>query len=80
MTRKKSETFNFESALDELTNLVEQMEKGGLSLEQSLTSFEKGVSLTRQCQKALGEAEQKVQILLEKNKQLELVDYEDDES
>ncbi|MGE3919966.1 MAG: exodeoxyribonuclease VII small subunit [Gammaproteobacteria bacterium] len=78
MTRKKSEAFNFEAALAELTTLVEQMEQGGLSLEQSLSSFEKGVQLTRQCQKALQDAEQKVQILLEKNKQLELVDYEDE--
>lgn len=43
------------------------MEQGELSLEDSLKSFERGVALTRTCQKALQEAEQKVQILLEKN-------------
>ncbi|KAF3982223.1 MAG: exodeoxyribonuclease VII small subunit [Methylococcales symbiont of Hymedesmia sp. n. MRB-2018] len=68
MPRKKSTTL-FEDSLEELEQLVEQMEKGELSLEESLKSFEKGVKLTNTCQKALQEAEQKVQILLEKNGQ-----------
>ncbi|MGZ5578667.1 MAG: exodeoxyribonuclease VII small subunit, partial [Methylobacter sp.] len=44
-----------------------QLEQGDISLEESLQSFERGVFLTRTCQKALQEAEQKVQILIEKN-------------
>ena len=63
MTRKSSE-FNFEKSLQELEALVEKLEAGDLSLEQSLKDFERGVALTRACQKALAEAEQKVQILL----------------
>ena len=66
MPRKKT-TNLFEESLAELEQLVEQMEQGELSLEDSLKSFERGVTLTRTCQKALQEAEQKVQILLEKN-------------
>lgn len=66
MPRKKT-TNLFEESLAELEQLVEQMEQGDLSLEDSLKSFERGVALTRTCQKALQEAEQKVQILLEKN-------------
>lgn len=66
MPRKKT-TNLFEESLAELEQLVEQMEQGDLSLEDSLKSFERGVNLTRTCQKALQEAEQKVQILLEKN-------------
>ncbi len=69
MAKKSVDTFNFETALAELNALVEKMELGGLSLEDSLKSFEKGVALTRQCQQALQSAEQKVQILLEKNGQ-----------
>lgn len=57
----------FEETLASLETLVEQLEKGDLSLEESLKSFEQGVKLTRACQTALQEAEQKVQILLEKN-------------
>lgn len=68
MPRKKSATL-FEDALEELEQLVNQMEQGELSLEESLKSFERGVKLTSTCQKALQEAEQKVQILIEKNGQ-----------
>jgi len=60
-TRKK--TVNFEKKLVELENLVEALESGGLSLEESLKSFEKGIQITRECQEALKEAEQKVTLL-----------------
>ena len=60
---KKTKQSSFENALNELEALVEQMESGDLSLDQSLAAFEKGVALTRQCQKALSEAELKVQTL-----------------
>ena len=66
MPKKKSTTL-FEDSLVELEQLVSQLEQGDISLEESLKSFERGVTLTRTCQKALQEAEQKVQILLEKN-------------
>lgn len=57
--------FNFETALEELDQLVEKMEKGDLSLEASLSSFEHGVALVKNCQAALKAAEQKVQILIQ---------------
>jgi len=57
------EEINFEKAMDELETLVANMEKGEHSLEASLKDFERGVELTRLCQSALKEAEQKVQIL-----------------
>lgn len=66
MPKKKSPT-RFEDSLAELETLVNQLEQGDISLEESLKSFERGVFLTRTCQQALLEAEQKVQILLEKN-------------
>ena len=65
-----SETKNnpdFETALKTLESLVERMERGELSLEQSLECFEQGIKLTRECQKALTEAEQRVEILLGKD-------------
>jgi exodeoxyribonuclease VII small subunit len=58
---------SFEEALAELEQMVERMEQGNLPLEESLKLFERGIELTRTCQKALQEAEQKVQILLEEN-------------
>lgn len=62
-----SEPVNFEAALSELQNIVEKMEHGNLSLEASLSAFEQGIRLTQQCQKSLADAEQKVQILLQKS-------------
>ena len=66
MPKKKTAKINFEAAIKELEGLVEQMEQGEITLEQSLENFERGIELTRACQKALQEAEQKVQILTQK--------------
>ena len=51
---------HFEKILGELEGIVQQLEKGDLSLEQSLKQFEKGIGLARQCQNTLTQAEQKV--------------------
>lgn len=66
----------FEAALEELENLVEKMETGDLSLEDSLAAFERGVKLTRHCQSALQAAELKVKVLTESG-DLEDLDVED---
>ncbi len=60
-----------ETALDNLESLVERMESGELTLEESLKAFEEGVRLSRDCQQALQQAEQKVRILLEQNSDAE---------
>ena len=78
MAAKKNNTINFEKTLQELEKLVEKMESGELSLEESLQCFEKGVALTRSCQKALAEAEQKVQVLLQQEGAESLEDMEPD--
>ncbi len=67
MAQKKQKTPDFETALKELETLVERMENGESSLEDSLKDFERGIELTRSCQTALAEAEQKVEILLKKD-------------
>ena len=67
-TKKEAATLDFEAAIAELEQLVEIMEQGDISLEESLKNFERGIELTRNCQKALQEAEQKVQILTQNNK------------
>lgn len=72
---KKTNSINFEKTLAELEQLVETMEKGDLSLEESLKHFERGVALTKSCQQALSEAEQKVSILLNKNGKSELESF-----
>jgi exodeoxyribonuclease VII small subunit len=78
-TNKSDETsVDFEQALTRLEELVERMEEGDMSLEASLQAFEDGVRLTRQCQQALGAAEQRVQILLEKDGKIETEPFTDD--
>ena len=77
MSRKKTSP-RFEESLTELEQLIERLEEGDISLEDSLKTFERGVQLTRACQKALGEAEQKVQILLEDNGDLSLKPFADE--
>jgi len=69
----------FEEALAELESIVDTLEKGDLTLEQSLAAFERGVKLTRTCQKALDEAEQKVRILTEKSVDAEPQPFRADE-
>jgi exodeoxyribonuclease VII small subunit len=54
---------SFERALDELEQLVQGMEKGEQSLDQSLAAYERGIALYRECQKALEQAEQRVRLL-----------------
>ncbi|RDE18328.1 exodeoxyribonuclease VII small subunit [Motiliproteus coralliicola] len=73
---RKSQVPDFEASLSELEKLVDQMEQGELTLEQSLQAFEQGIKLTRDCQQRLSQAEQKVQVLIEQNGQIEAVDFE----
>ena len=54
---------NFESALAEFETLVEKMERGDLSLEDSVSAYERGVALHRYCEQALSTAERKIRIL-----------------
>ena len=78
MATKQQTEFNFEEALEELERLVSSMEEGELSLEDSMTAFEKGIKLTRECQTALQKAEQKVQILLNESGETQAFDVKDE--
>ncbi len=57
------ESLSFEQALARLTALVEKLESGRLSLEESVAAFEEGVKLTRRCEALLDHAEQRLQVL-----------------
>jgi len=74
--KKKTEIQPFEEALSELESLVETLEQGELSLEDSLKTFERGVELTRICQQVLKEAEQKILILSDKRVEAELEPFD----
>jgi exodeoxyribonuclease VII small subunit len=77
--KKEPKAPTFEEALNELESLVETLEQGDLSLEDSLKSFERGVSLTRSCQQALKAAEQKIQILSDQRIDAEPEPFERDD-
>ncbi|WP_448546638.1 exodeoxyribonuclease VII small subunit [Thalassotalea fusca] len=75
MAKKKLENLNFEESLDELETIVEKLEQGELSLEDAMSLFERGLNLSQHSQSKLKDAEQKIQILLEKNGQSTLEDF-----
>ena len=62
-TPDASPVARFEHSLDELEQLVEKMEQGEMSLEDSLAAYERGVGLYRRCQSALEQAELRVRLL-----------------
>lgn len=72
--KKKAATF--ESALEELEQLVERLESGDLPLDEALADFERGVKLTRECQQKLASAEQKVKVLMEENGQVQELPFD----
>jgi len=78
-TEKSNDLSGLEKSLEELEALVVRLESGDLPLEQALKEFERGVKLTRQCQAALTEAEQKVEILLKKTATAEPSPFTDGE-
>jgi len=74
---KKNKPLDFEATLAELEQLVEKMEAGESPLEDSLKDFEHGIALTRACQQALQEAEQKVHILMQQDNAAEPEEFDD---
>ncbi|WP_297812807.1 exodeoxyribonuclease VII small subunit [uncultured Methylophaga sp.] len=72
----KQKKLDYEAAVKELEALVERLEQGDISLEESLKLYERGVLLTRDCQESLKAAEQKVQMLLQQSGQNTMVDFD----
>ena len=79
MNSRKARTPDFEQALSDLETIVERLEHGELPLEESLKQFERGVQLARSCQELLKQAEQKVEILLQKTPDATPEAFEPDE-
>ncbi|MEJ2045672.1 MAG: exodeoxyribonuclease VII small subunit [Reinekea sp.] len=75
MTTKK--TPSFEDNLSALEGIVDQLESGKLSLDEAMKAFEQGIKLTRECQESLVTAEQKVQVLMNKNGEEQLEPWPD---
>ena len=80
MNTQLNKRVNFETAVTRLNEIVKDMEKGDLSLDDSLKKFEEGINLIRECQSVLHDAEQKVKMLTEKNDKTHLETFEDESS
>ena len=78
MAGKDTSNIKFESALEDLEGVVEQLETGALSLEDSLAAFEKGVGLVKFCNQKLNEVEKKIDFLVkDKEGKLQLKAFEE---
>ncbi len=75
MPKKKRENLSFEEALSELDVIVQKLEQGELSLEESMTVFERGLNLSQLSQTKLQDAEQRIKILMERNGESQLEDF-----
>ena len=76
MAKKKLENMSFEESLHELDSIVQNLEQGDMNLEESMALFERGLNLSQLSQVKLQAAEQKVKILLEKNGNAQLTDFD----
>ncbi len=77
MAANESLNQSFEAALETLEQIVERLESGELSLEESLAAFEAGVCLVKQCNQKLNEVEKKIEILVkDKENKLRLRNFE----
>ena len=80
MPVKKPDTPDFETAIQDLEEIVESMENDQLTLDESLKQFERGVELSRICQTNLKKAEQKVEQLVKKHGEMVIEPFNDNEN
>jgi exodeoxyribonuclease VII small subunit len=70
----KSKQINFETSLKTLEEIADMLESGDMSIEDSLKAFEKGIKLTKECNKKLDDVEGKIEELLSDNNTKEFKD------
>ena len=68
---------SFEDNMNNLEKIVTELENGDLNLDESISKFEEGIKISKECNKILEEAEKKITILLEKDGKIEEEDFED---
>ncbi|MCF8001886.1 MAG: exodeoxyribonuclease VII small subunit [Halanaerobiales bacterium] len=77
MSDKKDLTF--EKAMEELEEIVEALEEGGLPLEESLEKFSRGIELIKYCNNKLGETEKKIEVLIKEDEEIQdIVSFEEE--
>ena len=76
--KQQAQDFNLEQSLGQLEEIVQTLEDGDLSLEQAMKKFEQGVGLSRACQTALTQAEQRIRELIDDGDSVTLQPFIDD--
>jgi len=79
MSNNENNIKDFEKALQKLEKIVNAMESGDLGLEDSLNQFEEGIKLAKKCQDTLGNAETRVEKLIEKNGLLQTIPFDSED-
>lgn len=84
MTSKKAKYKDYESAVQRLEEITEQLESGESGLEQAIELYTEGLEIAQFCDKKLGEAEKKIKIITEKSgqfveKEFDTADDEDED-
>lgn len=74
---KKEESKNFETLMSELEEIVQELEKGDLNLDDSVAKFEEGMKISKECNKIIESSEKRISILLENNGELLEEKFED---
>jgi len=70
---------SFEKAIEELEDIVDSLEEGGLSLEDSLDKFSRGIKLIKYCNEKLSETEKKIEVLIKEDDELQkIVPFEEE--
>lgn len=75
----KKEDLNFEEAIKQLEEIAKELEQGDLSLDSSVSKFEEGMKLSKQCNSLLEDAEKRITILLEENGNLKEEEFKPEE-
>lgn len=73
---KKEENKSFEELMESLENIVQELEKGNLNLDDSVTKFEEGMKISKECNKILESSEKRISILLENNGEISEENFE----
>ena len=73
---KKEENKSFEELMQNLENIVQELEKGELNLDDSVAKFEEGMKISKECNKILENSEKRISILLENNGEISEEDFE----
>ena len=70
---------SFEEQMEELEKIVSELEKGDLNLDVSVTKFEEGIKISKECNKTLEEAEKKITMLVNKDGEIEEKEFKTEE-